>query len=128
MPKLHDVIWDDIKITDSVNHSYNRFFQIFLSLYNECFPKIRIKLKPQKHFCPWINLGIRKASKRKQRLYEKFLKTRNDKSEAEYKAHKNMFEIIEPKSKRNYYSQKILEYKNNAKNMEYNEGSIRQNK
>ena len=112
---MHDVIWDDIKITDSVNHSYNRFFQIFLSLYNECFPKIRIKLKPQKHFCPWIKLGIRKASKRKQRLYEKFLKTRNDKSEAEYKAHKNMFEIIEPKSKRNYYSQKILEYKNNAK-------------
>ena len=100
---MHDVIWDDIEITDSVNHSYNRFFQIFLSLYNKCFPKIRIKLKLQKHFCPWINLGIRKASKRKQRLYEKFLKTRNDKSEAEYKAYKNMFEIIEPKSKRNYY-------------------------
>ena len=26
-----------------------------------------------------------------------------------------MFEIIKRKSKRNYYSQKILEYKNNAK-------------
>ena len=26
-----------------------------------------------------------------------------------------MFEIMERKSKRNYYSQKILEYKNNAK-------------
>ena len=56
--KLCDVICDDIKITDSVNHSYNRFLQIFLSLYNECFPKIKIKLKPQKHFSPWITLGI----------------------------------------------------------------------
>ena len=50
--KLRDVIVDDIKIADSVNHSYNRFLQIFLSLYNEYFPKIKIRLKPQKHFRP----------------------------------------------------------------------------
>ena len=104
--KLRDVTWDDIKIFDSVNHSYNRFLQIFISLYNECFPRIKIKLKPQKHFRPWITLGMRKSSKRKQRLYEKFLKTRTTKSEAEYKKHKNMFETIKQKSKSNYYSPK----------------------
>ena len=86
--KLRGVTWDDIKIFDSVNNSYDRFLQIFLSLYNECFPKIKIKLKPQKHFRPWITLGIRKSSKRKQ------------KSETEYKTYKNMFETIKPKSKR----------------------------
>ena len=79
---------------------------ILLSQYNECFPKIKIKLKPRKHFRPWITLGIRKSSKRKQRLYEKFLKTRAAKSETEYKTYKNMFETIKLKSKRNYYSQK----------------------
>ena len=57
-------------------------------------------LKPQKHFRPRITLGIRKSSKRKQRLYEKFLKTRNAKSEAEYKVYRNMFEIIKRKSKK----------------------------
>ena len=70
--KFRDVTWDDIKIFDSVIHSYDRFLQIFLSPYNECFPKIKIKLKPQKDFRPWITLGIRKCSKKKQRLYEKF--------------------------------------------------------
>ena len=40
--KLRDVTWDDIEIFDSVNRSYDRFLQIFLSLYNECFPKIKI--------------------------------------------------------------------------------------
>ena len=102
---------------DSVNHSYDdsAIIQIFLSLYNECFPKIKIKLKPQKLFRPWITLGIRKSSKRKQRLYQKFLKTGTAKSGAEYKTYKNMFETIKRKSKRNCYSQKILEYKNNAK-------------
>ena len=86
--KLYNVTWDYNKIFGSVNHSYNRFLQIFLSLYNECFPKIKFKLKPQKHLRPWITLGIRKSSKRKQRLYEKFLKTRTRKSEAEYKTYK----------------------------------------
>ena len=28
---------------------------------------------------PWLPSGIKKSSKRKQRLYEKFLKTRNQK-------------------------------------------------
>ena len=113
--KLRDVTWNDIKTFDSVNHSYNRFLQIFLSLYNECFPKIKIKLKPRKHYRPRITLSIRKSSKRKQRLYEKFLKTRTAKCEAEHKTYKNMFETIKRKSKRNYSSQKMLEYKNNAK-------------
>ena len=48
--KLSDVTRDDIKIFVSVNHSYDRFLQIFLSLYNECFPKIKIKLTPQNIF------------------------------------------------------------------------------
>ena len=68
-------MWDDIKVIDSVNHSYNRFLKIFLSLYNEYFPKINIKLKPQKYFRRWMALGIRKSFKRKQKLYGKFLKT-----------------------------------------------------
>ena len=95
--KLRGVTWDDIKIFDSVNNSYDRFLQIFLSLYNECFPKIKIKLKPQKHFRPWITLGIRKSSKRKQKHIKTCLKQLNV----------NLKEY--------YYSQKILEYKNNAK-------------
>ena len=96
--KLRDITWDDIKIFDSVNHSYNIFLQIFLSLYNECFPKIKIKLKAPKHFPPYTTVGITKSSIRKQRLYEKFLKTRTAKSEAEYKTYKNMFEKIKRKS------------------------------
>ena len=48
--KLRDVTCDDIKVFGSVNHSYNRFPHIFLSLYNECFPEKKIKVKPQKYF------------------------------------------------------------------------------
>ena len=58
------------------------------------FSKDKNQIKTTKTFRPWITLGIRKSSKRKQRLHEKFLKTRTAKSEAEYKKYKNMFETI----------------------------------
>ena len=46
------------------------------------------------------------------------MKKRTKQSETEYKVYKNMFESIKDKSKKTYYSQKIIEYKDNAKKME----------
>ena len=33
-----------------------------------------MRLNQKKHFTPWITSGTKKSSKRKQKLYEKFLK------------------------------------------------------
>ena len=113
--KLHSIDWNNIKILLNVNDAYSKFLAIFLSLYNECFPKIKVKLKPRRQFNPWITKGIRKSSRKNQKLYEKFLKKRTKQSETEYKVYKNMFESIKHKSKKSYDSQKIIEYKDNAK-------------
>ena len=113
--KLRNTDWNNIKILRNVNDAYSKFLKFFVSLYNECFPKIEVKLKPQRQFNPWIT---RKSSKKKQKLYEKILKKRTKQSETEYKVYKNMFESIKDKSKKTYYSQKIIEYKDNAKKME----------
>ena len=48
-------------------------------------------------------------------MYEKFLKNRNEKNEKLYKSYKSLFESVKRKSKRIYYSSKILQFKNNAK-------------
>ena len=45
-----------------------------------------------------------------------------------YREHIKQTETIKRKSERNYYSQKILEYKKIAKNMDYYEGGNRQKK
>ena len=81
--KLRNIDWNNIKILRNVNDAYSKFLEIFLSLYNECFPKIKVKLKPQRQFNPWITKGIRKSSKKKQKLYEKFFKKRTKQSETE---------------------------------------------
>ena len=113
--KLRTVSWDCITNSSDTNKAYDNFIEIFSSLYDECFPRKKIKLKPQNYNNPWITKGIKKSSKRKQKLYEKFLKNRNEKNEKLYKSYKSLFESIKGKSKRIYYSSKILELKNNAK-------------
>ena len=64
---------------------------------------------------PWITKGIKKSSKRKQRLYEKFLKNRTEKHELSYKTYKRLFESIKKHSKKLHFSNLILKYKNNIK-------------
>ena len=70
--KFRNIDWNNIKILPNVNDAYSKFLEMFLSLYNECFPKIKVKLRPQRQFNPWITKGIRKSSKKKQKLYKKF--------------------------------------------------------
>ena len=48
-------------------------------------------------------------------MYEKFLKCRNDSNKEKYKSYKNLFESIKPKSKKNYFLQKVLEFKHYIK-------------
>ena len=50
---------------------YAQVFTYILNVvdkYNECFPKIKIKLKSQKKFRPWITLGRRKSFKKRKAL------------------------------------------------------------
>ena len=74
-----------------------------------------IKLKTKDIQNSWITTGIKKSSKHKQRLYEKFLKTRCKKAENAYKNYKNLFEQIKKRAKRLHFSNLIIKYKNNIK-------------
>ena len=60
--------------------------------------------------------GLVKSSKKKQRLYEKFLKNRNPEKELNYKQYKTLFESLKKKSKKNYYSDLIDSHKHDIKN------------
>ena len=113
--KLRTVSRDSITNSSDTNKAYDNIIETFSSLYDEYFPKKKIKLRPQKYSNPWVTKGIKKSSKRKQKLYEKCLKNRNEKNEKLYKSYKSLFESVKRKSKRIYYSSKTLEFKNNAK-------------
>ena len=71
----------------------------FQHLTMEIFPKVEIKLKRKAILSPWIKKGILRSSKRKQHLYERFLKNRTSKNKTRNKEYKNLFETIKRKSK-----------------------------
>ena len=75
----------------------------------------KMKIKTKDLESPWITKGIKKSSKKKQRLYLKFLKKRNEKTKKEYQDYKKLFESIKKRSKKLYFSNLILKYKNNIK-------------
>ncbi|XP_065685233.1 uncharacterized protein LOC136097102 [Hydra vulgaris] len=99
------------------NSVYTNFENIFLKNYNKYFP-IKVMLVKEKHLkCPWITKGIKKSSKKKQKLYIKYSKNRNEANLNAYKQYKNLFEKIKKISKKNYYSNKIKNSKGDIKKM-----------
>ena len=94
-----------VKLT---NIAYESSFDIFFNTYDKYFPKVRIKIKAETIQNPWITKGITKSSKKKQKVYERFLKKRIPENEQKYKNYKNIFETIKKKAKVIYYSNKLL--------------------
>ena len=41
---------------------YSKLVDNFLCLYNQCFPKIKVKLKPHTQFNPWITKEVLQKS------------------------------------------------------------------
>ena len=59
--------------------------------------------------------GLLKSSKRKQKLYNKFLKNKSLSNEENYKVYRRLFETLKCKSKKNYYNKLIEKHKGDMK-------------
>ena len=77
--------WNLITQTVIPNDSYCIFIERFIKIYNQAFPLQKIKIKGKSLVSPWITKGIRKSSRKKQCLYEKFLKHKTTKKLKTYK-------------------------------------------
>ena len=79
----------------------------FSGLYNQAFPIKDVSLKLKNVFNPWMTKGLQISSKKKQKLYDKFLKFKTNENEKKYKTYKSLFKILKEKSKNTYYSRKL---------------------
>ena len=74
--KLANTDWSFIYNFIDSNNAYEYFLKIFKKLYDDCFPKQKITMKTKSFQSPWMSTGLLKSSKKKQKLYEKYLKTK----------------------------------------------------
>ena len=59
--------------------------------------------------------GLQKSSKRKQKLYDKFFKSKTNENEKKLNTQKSLFKIFKEKSKKFYYSTKLDSCNENIK-------------
>ena len=112
--RLWEIKWDNLKTSNDSNVAYNEFLDIFTSLYDDCLTRLKIKVKARNPNRHWITKDIAKSSRKKQKFYENNLKNRYPQNLATYKTYKNLLETIKRKSKKIYYSEKILSFKGDA--------------
>ena len=87
--ELYKASWDVI-INKNLNDAYIYFLHKLIVLYEKYFPKQNIGIYKKDLQSPWITRGIKKSSKRRQKLYIKFLKNRNSKNELEHRNYKKI--------------------------------------
>ena len=59
------------------NEAYNIFLNKFGILYNQAFPEFETKTKTKNLLNPWFSKWLLKSTKRKQKLYNKYLKNKS---------------------------------------------------
>ena len=87
-----------------MNEIYDKFLKTLTDIYDANFLIREYILKDKDIKSPWINKGLKRSSKTKQRLYTKFLKTKILEVESKYKNYKSLFEKLGKKAKIAYYS------------------------
>ena len=111
---LQKINWEELNILNCTNTLYKHFIKIYSSIYDKNFPLLQTETKLKDLQTPWMPKAMRKSLKQKQKLYIKFLNSKNP-EELIYKNYKNLFEKFKKKSEQNYYSNLLEKHKDNAK-------------
>ena len=78
------------------------FFKMFSELYENHTSLKDFSIKVKNLQAPWINKGLKKSSKQKQKLYIKFLQNKSVQNEQIYKNYKYLFEKLHKKAKQTH--------------------------
>ena len=103
--------WDEVISSKQINSSNAAFLIKIPSLYDKSFEKSAVTSKTLKSHR--MTKEILKSSKTRQRLYDKFSKSRTYEDDINYKNYFKLFESIQQRAKLRYYSKMILHYKDN---------------
>ena len=85
-----------------VNKAYEVFMDKINNAYNKSFPMKTVKMKKENKN-PWFTSEIKKMSKKKLKLYKKFLGSPTTDNHKRYKQFRNQFTKTVRKAKRRYY-------------------------
>ena len=88
--RLRETSWDAVKGLHNPTESCIKFIETITQIYDECFPKTKLKIKSNNKANSGITKNIGKSSKRKQKLCEKFRKSQSIQNEKSIRVTRNL--------------------------------------
>lgn len=114
--KIQHTDWDNLTNTNNVDDAYKYFQDIFFNLYNSCIPEKQCSKKQVKtNMKSWITKGLIKSSRKKNKLYKKYLSSGTEELKTKYKNYRNRLNKLKIILKKSYYEQKFTILKGNIK-------------
>ena len=107
--------WDEVLSCNDANVAFSFFSNKIQNIFDNVCHLSEKKVKPKELENPWMTCGLKKSSKRKQNLYNKFLKSRTVADNNIYKNYKNLFQKTLKKAKTIYYSRQLDRHKFDSK-------------
>ncbi len=108
--------WSDLPGYNDPYNAYSSFVNKFRDVFNQCFPLKKLKASKYTFKKPWMTRGLLKSIKRKNKLYQKFLRNPSSVNENLYKIYKDKLNHSLRIAKRLYYERKLEYVKSNTKN------------
>jgi len=108
--RLKNTSWNSVTSVHNVNEAYSAFKDEFEYLYNDLFPKKIVTVKTKSILNRWMNKELLKMSRKKQKLYNKYIKSKTYTNESKYKDFKRKFEKKLQHTKKEYYSQLLVRH------------------
>ena len=112
--KLNEIDWNIVLSMLDAKESFDKFYQVYTTKYNECFPIITKKIGYTTRK-PWITFGIKESIKTKNNLYLIQKKNPSIFNIKTYKKYKVNLRKILKKCEREHFNGLIEKYKSNTK-------------
>ena len=87
--RLANVNWDELSEYKDPDCTYWCFLDKYTTLYNDCFPLKKVKVKNVTLSKPWITKGLLRSVRKKNLLYKHFLAKPTSYRANLYKSYKN---------------------------------------
>ena len=98
------------------SNGFSHFPNTFIKLFEKHFPFVRLSKKRMKNK-QWITKGLKKSSKQKNKLYKKWLSTKNREDEINYKECRKRFSQLCRQAELQYYKTMFDLRTNNVKQL-----------
>ena len=100
--------WEEVLNTEDVDLAYAKFFSVFISLYNSCCPKEKIRnnrrTMPQS---PWMNQHLLLCNRFRDKLYRKALNRPTEENWDNYSRYRNNYQRACREKKRLHYQSEL---------------------